>query len=415
MHIRRKPERTDLTDFSNRATIWKRTCGGSIVKRIQSVWILIFCLLLLIGCEKPDEQQGAAAKAPEIVTDDIVLIPTQETQQTAATATVPAFAEVTPEPIGPTEEPVTPEPSREPAATSYIAPEGVYTIAWMSDPQHYSKKFPETYYAMTSFLRDHREELNLQYIINTGDLVHNTDIDSEWDVADRAQSYIDDIPNGVLAGNHDVQNPIGYKTFCKRFGEKRYKDKPWYGGSFENNRGHYDLVTIGSTEYLFVYMGFGPTDQAIKWVKRVFGKYPDRIGVLCLHDYYTKTQTLSEDGKKWYGKVVQKCPNLYMVLCGHKYGAYCFPESFDDDGDGKEDRTVYQMLFNYQASLHDGGGGYLRLIQINEADGTLKNLTYSPLLDDFNRFNDPENREEYYPFDEKNEEFTLPLPWRIAH
>ncbi len=104
-----------------------------------------------------------------------------------------------------------------------------------------------------------------------------------------------------------------------------------------------------------------------------------------------------------------------MVLCGHKYGAYCFPETFDDDGDGKDDRTVYQMLFNYQASLHDGGGGYLRLMQIDETNGTFKNLTYSPLLEDFNRFNDPENREEYYPFDERNEEFTLPLPWKIEH
>ena len=102
-----------------------------------------------------------------------------------------------------------------------------------------------------------------------------------------------------------------------------------------------------------------------------------------------------------------------MVLCGHKYGAYLFPESFDDNGDGAEDRTVYQMLFNYQASLKDGGGGYLRLIQINEADGTMHVMTYSPVFDDFNRFDDPNNRESYYPFDENNEEFTCRLPWKI--
>jgi hypothetical protein len=143
--------------------------------------------------------------------------------------------------------------------------------------------------------------------------------------------------------------------------------------------------------------------------------HPDRVGILCLHDYYTKKLTLSDDGKKWHDRVVAHAPNLYMVLCGHKYGAYCFPESFDDDGDGKDDRTVYQMLFNYQASLRDGGGGYLRLMQINEAEGTMHNLTYSPVFEDFNRFDDPANREEYYPFDEKNEEFVLPLPWKIKH
>ena len=380
------------------------------MKRCQRFFIGAICLLVLIGCAGKKEAQPPESAAPEVTAEEIVLLPTEETAETTANATMPPVSEETPEP---TAEP-TPEPTAEPtAAPRYIVADGVYTIAWMSDPQHYSKKFPEYYYAMTSFLRDHRDEMQLSYIINTGDLVHNTDLDSEWDVADRAQAMIDDIPNGVLAGNHDVLDPIGYKTFCARFGEKRYRDKPWYGGSFENNRGHYDLITIGQTDYLFVYMGFGPTKKAIQWVYDVFKKYPDRVGVLCLHDYYTKTQTLSEDGKRWHDQVVRKTPNLYMVLCGHKYGSYCFPESFDDDSDGREDRTVYQMLFNYQASLFDGGGGYLRLLQINETEGTMHALTYSPVFDDFNRFDDPNNREEYYPFDEKNEEYTLPLPWTL--
>lgn len=380
------------------------------MKRFQRFFIGAICLLMLIGCAGKKEAQPPESAAPEVAAEEIVLLPTEETAEATANAAMPPVSEGTPEP---TAEP-TPEPTAEPtAAPRYIVADGVYTIAWMSDPQHYSKKFPEYYYAMTSFLRDHRDEMQLSYIINTGDLVHNTDLDSEWDVADRAQAMIDDIPNGVLAGNHDVLDPIGYKTFCARFGEKRYRDKPWYGGSFENNRGHYDLITIGQTDYLFVYMGFGPTKKAIQWVYDVFRNYPDRVGVLCLHDYYTKTQTLSEDGKRWHDQVVKKTPNLYMVLCGHKYGSYCFPESFDDDRDGREDRTVYQMLFNYQASLFDGGGGYLRLLQINETEGTMHALTYSPVFDDFNRFDDPNNREEYYPFDEKNEEYTLPLPWTL--
>ena len=387
--------------------------GGSAVKRIRLIVLLIFAVLLLTGCRQQAETPPTETAAPDIGTEEIVVQVSEHPSEVMAMITVPPTPEKTPKP---TEEPTTvPTEEPTPAQQKYDAPEGVYTIAWMSDPQHYSKMFPETYYAMTSFLRDHREEMRLAYIINTGDLVHNTDLESEWDVADKAQAMIDEIPNGVLAGNHDMAAPIGYKTFCERFGEKRYRDKPWYGESFENNRGHYDLLTAGETDYLFVYMGFEPNDKAFKWAANVFKQYPDRVGVLCLHDYYTKKLTLSEDGEKWYKRVVKKTPNLYMVLCGHKYGSYCFPESFDDDGDGREDRTVYQMLFNYQASLHDGGGGYLRLIQIDEKEGTMRNLTYSPLLEDYNRFDDPNNREEYYPFDEKNEEYMLPLPWKIGH
>lgn len=397
------------------------------MKRFRVCLITALCLILLLGCSTAQKGETVstaepAAEMPEIKEDEVCFasIPETEDIPEVPEPTIPDTApdsDRTPEP----ETTAAPTPTAQnvqetgESSSKYTAQDGVYTIAWISDPQHYSKKFPETYYAMTTFLHDHREEMNLAYIINTGDLVHNTDLDSEWDVADRAQKTIDDIPNGVLAGNHDVLNPIGYKTFCARFGEKRYQNKPWYGGSYENNRGHYDLITAGETDYLFVYMGFAPTDKCIDWVRDVFKKYPDRIGILCLHDYYTKTLTLSEDGKKWHDRVVRESPNLFMVLCGHKYGAYCFPETFDDNGDGKEDRTVYQMMFNYQASLHDGGGGYLRLMQIDEADGTMHNLTYSPVFEDFNRFDDPANREEYYPFDEKNEEFILPLPWRIQY
>lgn len=386
------------------------------MKKLHSLLLILICAALLCGCRHPKTGEATVPEEPvsepvNVETDEIAIIETEQPVEAMAVATVPPTQAPT---VDPTEAPTdAPTPVPAPEGPRYLAGNGIYTIAWMSDPQHYSKKFPESYYAMTSFLSEQREGLNLQYVINTGDLVHNTNDDAQWDVADRAQAMIDDIPNGVLAGNHDMQDPIGYQTFSKRFGEKRYQNKPWYGGSFENNRGHYDLLTVGETDYLFVYMGFAPSEKAIKWVRDVFKQYPDRVGALCLHDYYTKALTLSEDGQRWYDQVVKQSPNLYMVFCGHKYGSYCFPEAFDDDGDGKADRTVYQMLFNYQASLHDGGGGYLRLMQIDEANGTMTCLTYSPLLEDFNRFDDPENREDYYPFDEKNEEYTVPLPWKI--
>ena len=146
------------------------------------------CILVLgaFGCVSKPYIEPEATVQPQVDTieivgtGDVVPVVAQATSQPAA---VPS---ATPAP--------TAAPTETPAATAqtprYVAKDGVYTIAWMSDPQHYSKKFPEFYYSMTEFLRDHREELNLQYVINTGDLVHNTDLDSEWQVATLAQSYI---------------------------------------------------------------------------------------------------------------------------------------------------------------------------------------------------------------------------------
>jgi hypothetical protein len=323
------------------------------MKRLRILIAAVVCLACLFACTGgPQKQEAEASPVPsaEIESDVIAIVTPPPTEIPTPAQTPGPTPEPTPEP---TPDP-TPEPTPDPTVPAYTAEGDAYTIAWMSDPQHYSEEFPEKYYAMTAFLRDHREELHLAYIINTGDLVNDAGKKDQWEVADRAQAMIEEIPNGVLAGNHDVPNTYGYIEFCKWFGEKRYADRPWYGGSYEDNRGHYDLLTIGQTDYLFVYMGFAPDDDAIEWVRSVFRQYPDRVGVLCLHDYYTKTQTLSQDGKRWHDQVVKKMPNLYMVLCGHKYGSYCFPESFDDDKDGQPDRTVYQMLFNYQATKHDG-------------------------------------------------------------
>lgn len=382
------------------------------MKRCFALCLSIILSVLPIGCDRYAGCQSQIRNEPE---QEIIAIETlpDETNDPTVESVTTAQQNDSPVPTDTPEPADTPEPT--PTPPPYTAQDGIYTIAWMTDTQYLSKKFPDTYYTMTRFLSDHRDELNLKYIIHTGDLIHNVEETEQWEVADLAQSYIDDIPNGVLAGNHDCANEYWYSRFRAYFGSDRYQDKPWYGGSFEQNRGHYDLITEGDTEYIFVYMGYCPSEEAYNWVREAFSAYPERVGILCLHDYYTNEQTLSKDGQKWYDLVVSKTPNLYIVCCGHRYGAYCFPESFDDSGDGEPDRTVYQMLFNYQRTMHDGGAGYLRLIQINEEEGTMHVLTYSPLWDDFNRFDDPNMREQYYEFDESHEEFTLPLPWRITN
>ena len=185
----------------------------------------------------------------------------------------------------------------------------------------------------------------------------------------------------------------------------------WYGGSYQNNRGHYDLLTLGQTDYLFVYMSFGLDDGCIRWLNETFAAYPDRVGFLMVHEYFNNDYELSKDGVKLFKQVVCKNPNLYMVLCGHRYGAYRQTDAVDDDGDGIKDRTVHQMMFNYQAAGKVGGDGYLRLIQVNESEKTMHVLTYSPKLDDFNRFDDPANREKHYQIDETAEDFILTIPW----
>ena len=390
----------------------------------KTLFICILILLLIMGC-KAEPQAPAPTPAPtERVRVEVAAItPAPSLPPTETPGPYPANENIF---VPVATESSTPEPTNAPASTDvpaptarYAAAEGIETVAWMSDTQHYAnhqakENVPDIYPVMTGFLRDKAEEMHLVYVVHTGDLVHVNKSLENWKVARAAMDLLDGIPTGVLAGNHDMaESGGGYKNYWKYFGEDRYKQQACYGESFENNRGHYDLVTICGRDYVFVYMSHEPNAKAIEFIAKSFRKYPDRVGVLCLHDFITTEGTLSDAGKKLREQVVAKCPNVYMVLCGHRYGLYTLEDAFDDDGDGVKERTVYEIMMNYQAAGDMGGGGYLRLMQFDEAAHEIRCVNYSPYLNDYDWLDEPHppEKDHRYEMDEKSESFTLKMPW----
>ena len=98
------------------------------------------------------------------------------------------------------------------------------------------------------------------------------------------------LPYGVLAGNHDVgQNLEDYSIYSQFFGEDRFADNPWYGGSYQDNRGHYDLFSAGGIDFIVVSMGWGPNDESIAWMNEVLAQHPDRVAFINLHEYMLTT------------------------------------------------------------------------------------------------------------------------------
>ena len=401
----------------------------------KNVFICVLLILLILGCEGPSKEAIAAPTATQNVSAEMATPAPEPSDAPVATPEpypvneqifVPSVtASPTVEPTAaPTEAP-TAEPTVEPTAAPtevpapkerYAVEPGVETVAWLSDTQHYAnyrtKNLPDIYPVMTGFLRDKAKEMNLVYIVHTGDLVHVNNDPENWTTARAAMDLLSGIPTGVLAGNHDMHpDKGGYKNYWQYFGEKQYNTQECYGESFENNRGHYDLVTICGREYIFVYMSYDPSKKAMEFIVNSFLKYPDRVGILCLHDFITSEGKLSKTGTLLRTQVVAKCPNLYMVLCGHRYGFYTLEDAFDDDKDGVKERKVYEIMMNYQAAGKVGGGGYLRLMQFDEEKHEIRCVNYSPYYDDYDWLDDPNNREKHYEMDETSESFTLKMPW----
>lgn len=273
-----------------------------------------------------------------------------------------------------------------------------FTFVWMSDTQYYSESYPNIYNEQVDWIAANQEALNLEYVIHTGDIVNIWDDFDQWEVADKAMKVLDDagIPYGVLAGNHDVdQKDNNYTNYYTYFGDQRFEDRSYFAGSYKNNRGHYDLISVNGNDFIIVYMGWGVDQDGIDWINDVLEEHPNHKAILGFHEYLLASGTRSPIGDELFEKVVVPNENVHAVLSGHYHNSQKLIDEIDDNGDGAADRTVYQLLADYQGGP-EGGQGYMRLLTFNMETNQMEVRTYSPYMDEYNYY-DPEE------FPEKDE------------
>ncbi|OAH54566.1 MULTISPECIES: lamin tail domain-containing protein [Bacillaceae] len=264
-----------------------------------------------------------------------------------------------------------------------------YSFIWMSDTQYYSESYPHIFDRMTKWVAEKKEAMKLKYVFHTGDLVDETDQPVQWERADTFMRTLDNasIPYGVLAGNHDVGHKTGdYNEYSKYFGEHRFMGKEYYGESYKNNRGHYDLISSNGNDFIMLYMGWGINDEDIAWLNKVLAEHPDRKAILNFHEYLLVSGNRSPIGDKVFNEVVKKNINVIAVLSGHYHDSETLVDEIDDNQDGTPDRKVYQMLADYQGGP-EGGQGFLRLMKVNPIENKIYIQTYSPYLDQYNYYN----------------------------
>ena len=292
------------------------------------------------------------------------------------------------------------------------------TVVWITDTQYYSnfEDLNHVYQLMLEYSVGLYQKGEAGYVIHTGDIV-DTHYDSnkaseEWQFANKVHKILDEagMPNGVLAGNHDTGNtPPVLDNYKRYFGKRRYNQNLWYGGTPDNNGCHYDLITIGEEDYLFLYLSNGveATDLTVAWANAVCRAYAHRTVILCVHPYldvtgnyvYNPNDPGAYNHSRAYEiaeKIITPNPNIAAVLCGHVHGAKRVQREF---GEG---RYVWEILSDYQYAevgtdpKHEENGssldgeGYLRLITFGE-NGSMIQTTYSPLHDDYNFFADQED------------------------
>lgn len=270
-----------------------------------------------------------------------------------------------------------------------------FCFAWQTDTQYYVESFPYHYENMNQWIVDNAEDWKIRYVLHTGDIVDDQEMTAEWKNADKAMKIFDDadMPYGVLGGNHDVFGGSGkYDNYWKYFGEKRFADKDYYGGSYKNNLGHYDLLSENGQDFIILYMSWDIYTDEINWMNKVLEKYSDRKAIIALHHYcnvkYTNDTILDYTGELLQSEVVAKNPNVIAVLNGHYHGSSFETAAFDDDGDGVKERTVYQVCTDYQSDP-EGGMQYIKFLYFDLANQKIYVNSYSPYENDFNYYDNP--------------------------
>ena len=276
---------------------------------------------------------------------------------------LPAKATATPEPTS------TPEPSPSPEPTPF-------SVVWLADTQTMSYyNYPGALAKMGQWIADQKESRNIRYVVQTGDAVDEGWIPKQWKNFDQLYNEFKDIlPYFPIAGNHDVG--IKWHGYGPYLARPYVRSIPRYN-SFEGGRAVFATFSAGGTDFLLLGAGWESEVPAVGWMNDVLNRYPDRVAILLFHGYINADGTFMDVGQQMFDEVVNKHPNVRLVLCGHVRGTGYRADDIDDTGDGKPDRRVNTMIYNYQH--YDQNCGQLRLLTFDPVSRSIEVMTYSPV------------------------------------
>ncbi|MEW6203158.1 MAG: glycoside hydrolase family 3 C-terminal domain-containing protein [bacterium] len=282
-----------------------------------------------------------------------------------------------------------------------------FSIVILPDTQVYSEKYPEIFAAQTQWIVEHKDEMNIAFVLHEGDIVNNNTA-AEWENARDAMMLLDGVvPYALAVGNHDmgtrgVADSRDTTLFNTYFPLSRYSALPTFGGVFEEDKmdNCYHLFIAGGADWLILALEFGPRDQVLEWANNVMALHRDRRAIILTHAYLYNDNTLhgSKTDHHWtpssYGitnlpgganngvgiwnKLVSQHKNINFVFSGHVLNSGVGRlVSIGNNGN-----KIYQMLANYQM-IKNGGNGYLRIVEFDPANSEVRVKTYSPLLNQY--------------------------------
>ena len=247
-----------------------------------------------------------------------------------------------------------------------------YSFAVVGDTQWLSRYKPAKMEKLYDWIVANAEAKKIAHVFGLGDITdawNTADKENEWI---RAEQYISKlngvVPYSLVRGNHDES-----KYFNKYFATQSYMSQ-FDGFMVEGDiRNSYREFTIGTTDYLFITLDYGASDEILAWANSVVLKYPNHRVVVTTHAYHgydgghlnadnvpssgnIKTNTDVDtsvgdnagrgynNGLQIWEKFISLHPNIFLVMSGHTP----LEDVFVLQTEGVHGNTVTQMLIDAQ-------------------------------------------------------------------
>jgi len=256
---------------------------------------------------------------------------------------------------------------------------------------------PEIFRGINQWIVENREAQNIVFVSHVGDLVEQgrgVYADARWLLGREMMDILHgEVPYAIAPGNHDVETSTGDTTlFEAQFGEVRFADFPWYGGSHGNNANSYQKIDAEGDALLFIHLVCNARDDALDWAADVLARYPGRTAIITTHMVLGPVDGRGEgdmglmEWKKVYrgiggntpremwDKLFSQHANVKLVLSGDQSGS----QAWHTTKEGAHGSTVHLLMSDYKQVSKEG---YIRLLHITPADEKLEVITYSPTED----------------------------------
>ncbi|RAV30463.1 hypothetical protein [Sinomicrobium soli] len=284
---------------------------------------------------------------------------------------------------------------------------GDFTIAVLGDTQYYTEntgtnnQYIRHFEDQVQWIREHRADSNIVYVASVGDITENYDhtdpqTENQWIRASETYAMLeaDNIPFGVVPGDHDIaySSPWHASAFYKEyFGASRFSGRDYYQGDYptglDSNVNHYDFISAGETDLMFVYLRWHDdteaAGEACDWAYDRIAGNPGRKAIVITH-YTVASGDTDYDGKQDWGKQssgspsgqaeniynrLKTLPNFLMMLGGHVKHEGRRQDTYQGS-------TVHSFTQNYQGNIYEPG--LLRTIRFSPENDLISVATFIP-------------------------------------